>query len=145
MAERTKHASYQQRYRNKLADINKTNAEFMAYAEQKDPDFVAGFFAEKSVIFAFLTAFLVAYIKLIFPPFFPNLIQKQQQQRHEEQLQQQANKEEYNRCVFLYENQVRKRKHSLFSQYITQYNYFHKLFYTFSAKLPSRIHYETRQ
>ena len=53
MAGRTRHATYQQRYRHKLLEINKTNAEFMAYAENKDPSFVAGFFAEKSVIFTF--------------------------------------------------------------------------------------------
>ena len=60
MAGRTKHATYQERYRHKISEINKTNAEFMAYAEKKEPSFVAGFFAEKTVIltFFFLTTFL---------------------------------------------------------------------------------------
>ena len=53
MAGRTKHATYQERYRHKISEINKTNAEFMAYAEKKDPSFVAGFFAEKTVILIF--------------------------------------------------------------------------------------------
>ena len=59
MAERTRHATYQERYRKKMAEINKTNAEFMSYAENKDPCFVAAFFAEKAVMLAFFTCFLV--------------------------------------------------------------------------------------
>ena len=120
MAGRTKHATYQERYRHKLSEINKTNAEFMAYAEKKDPSFVAGFFAEKNpvILTFFFTTFLATYIKLNFFHFFPNLIQKQQQQRRQQQQQrQQANTDEFNLCVFLYENQVRKirkRKHSAF-------------------------------
>ena len=105
----------QERYHAKLADIHKTNAKFMAYAEQKDPAFVAGFFAEKSVILLFLIAFLNTYINLFS---FSNLIQQQQHQRHQQYLQRQAEKEEYNRCVFLHENQVVNKKHTLFTRHL---------------------------
>ena len=53
MAARTRHAIYQEGYWNKRAEVNKTNAEFMAYVERKIPSFVAGFFAKKAVIFTF--------------------------------------------------------------------------------------------
>ena len=53
MTSRSKHAAYQERYHAKLADIHKINAEFMAYAERNNPEFVADFFAEKLVILPF--------------------------------------------------------------------------------------------
>ena len=61
--ERTRHTTCQERYRKKVAEIHKTNAEFMAYAENKAPLLVSDFFAEKTVI---LTHFylLPSHIKL---------------------------------------------------------------------------------
>ena len=45
--ERTRHATYQERYRKKLTEINNTNADFMSYARDKAPWLVSDFFAEK--------------------------------------------------------------------------------------------------
>ena len=53
--ERTRHATYQERYRKKLCEINNTNADFMVYAKDKAPWLVSDFFAEKM-----LTHFLLA-------------------------------------------------------------------------------------
>ena len=53
MATRTRQALYQERYRSRRTEVNKTNAEFMLYGERNNLSFVAEFFADKAVIFTF--------------------------------------------------------------------------------------------
>ena len=43
-------AVYQRRYRERINETNKTNAEFMQYAVEQSPELVQRFFEEKAVI-----------------------------------------------------------------------------------------------
>ena len=65
--ERTRHAAYQQRYRKKVNEINRTNSEFMTHAENKAPWLVAEFFADKAVMLTFFTCFLTIQNHDFFP------------------------------------------------------------------------------
>ena len=47
--ERSRGAAAQKRYREKIKEVNETNAKFMAYASEKAPDLVDRFFAELKV------------------------------------------------------------------------------------------------
>ena len=47
--ERSRGAAAQKRYREKIKEVNKTNAKFMACASEKAPDLVDRFFAELKV------------------------------------------------------------------------------------------------
>ena len=49
-----KGATYQEKYRKKLAEINNTNAEFMEYASEQAPELVRRFFNEKAKCFIIL-------------------------------------------------------------------------------------------
>ena len=47
--EKSRGAVAQKRYREKIKEVNETNAKFMAYASEKAPDLVERFFAELKV------------------------------------------------------------------------------------------------
>ena len=46
----SKGAMYQQKYRKKIEETNRTNAEFMQYATEQDPGLVQRFFEARAVI-----------------------------------------------------------------------------------------------
>ena len=107
--ERTRHAAYQQRYRKKVNEINRTNSEFMTHAENKAPWLVAEFFAEKAVILTFFTCCLTIQNHDFSPfqtPYRSNSssssMQQQQQQQYAKTLS------EVDLRVYFSENQVRK-------------------------------------
>ena len=62
----SKGAVYQQKYRKKIDETNRTNAEFMEYASEHAPWIVQKFFAEKAVILT-KTYYLPSCVKAQIP------------------------------------------------------------------------------